>query len=574
MPTIQPPASAPVQQVIDALRAAGCDPRCNSGGWMARCPAHDDRTPSLSISEGSDGKALVRCHAECRMESIVAALSLKPADLFPKNNGSPRHPLQAKQSTPPKTHLTLDDAIAAAAYHVKREHPDVVQTVYRYSETYARLRLDWAADEPGKTVREISKPSTGGWILKRPPGKTPLYRIAEIEEAAAVYVCEGEKPCDAGWAIGLPCTTSGASSSARTADWSGLAGRFVVILPDADPPGEKYAEAVVEQLLSVFPPAEVRVLRLPGLGDGEDLHEFCNVHRASCEAADIKAEIEALAEATNPEQLAEPQHDSERSSASAQFHRTDLGNAERLVLLFGHLLRFTDATGWLAWTGTHWAADRMGEVEHFATETVRAMYEAAAAIQNRDARETLGKWAASSESRKRLRDMISLAESMQPVRIRSEDLDQNPWLLNLENGTIDLKTGKLRGHDPADLITRCCPVKYDPAAKAERFEKFLAEIMGGDEGMIAFLLRALGHCLTGDTSERAIFILHGVGRNGKSTLVNLFRALLGDYARHARSETILARRNDSIPCDLARLRGARFVTVTEIEEGRKMDVAG
>ncbi|MFH1110133.1 MAG: AAA family ATPase [Planctomycetota bacterium] len=113
-----------------------------------------------------------------------------------------------------------------------------------------------------------------------------------------VVVCEGEKACDAGWSVGLPCVTSGAADSARSADWTSLRGRDVVILPDHDEPGAQYAEEVARQLKSLEPAASVKIVELPGLNEAEDLHDFINEHRDSRRADEIKAEIVALIAST------------------------------------------------------------------------------------------------------------------------------------------------------------------------------------------------------------------------------------------------------------------------------------
>lgn len=254
-------------------------------------------------------------------------------------------------------------------------------------------------------------------------------------------------------------------------------------------------------------------------------------------------------------------------------HFTDLGNSKRLVRQHGENLRFTDSHGWLVWTGTHWERDRQDRVFVLGRQTVARMYAEAAGVEDSKSREALAKFALASESRKRLADMVALASSDPAVRVPAEAFDRDTWALNVQNGTLDLRTGTLRAHDRDDLISRVCPVVFDREAEAPRFLAFLSEVMGGDDELAEFLQRAVGHSLTGDISERALFLLYGTGCNGKSTFLHVIRGLLGEYSVHVRPETILARRGDAIPCDLARLQGARFVTITEIEEGRRMDIA-
>jgi putative DNA primase/helicase len=156
------------------------------------------------------------------------------------------------------------------------------------------------------------------------------------------------------------------------------------------------------------------------------------------------------------------------------------------------------------------------------------------------------------------------------LRVREEDLDTDPWLLNVENGTIDLRTGTLKRHDRADKITKLAPVRFDRSAKAPKFMKFLKQILIDDE-LIAFVQRFLGYSLTGSTEERAMAVLHGVGKNGKRTLVELFQDLLGDYASVAHPNTIMHTRygDSTAQYQLAELVGVRFVGIAET----KRDVA-
>ncbi len=249
---------------------------------------------------------------------------------------------------------------------------------------------------------------------------------------------------------------------------------------------------------------------------------------------------------------------------------TDAWNAKRLVARHGGELRYCHPwRRWLVWDGKCWKKDDVGEVYRRAKDTVRAIYaEAAGAAVDAEAKR-LSAWASRSLAKPRLDAMIALAESEEGIPVLPDQLDADPWLLNCENGTIDLRTGKLRPHDPADLITKLAGACYDPGAKAPTWLAFLDRIMAGSECMIQFLQRAVGYSLTGDTSERAMFVMWGSGANGKTTFLEAIRALLGDYATRTPTETLLARRG-SIPNDIARLKGARLVTASESDEGRRL----
>ena len=254
------------------------------------------------------------------------------------------------------------------------------------------------------------------------------------------------------------------------------------------------------------------------------------------------------------------------------FALTDMGNGERLIWDHGRDVRHCHAwSKWLVWDGTRFAADDCGAINARAKTTVRAIYGEAASEPDEDRRKALAKHAKASEAANRIAAMLDLARSEPGVPVRPDALDVDPWQLNCPNGTIDLRTGALRAHDPADLITKRVPVPYLPDAPCSRWLQFLDRIFASDAGVISFVQRALGSSLTGITRDRVLFILHGSGRNGKSTLIEVVRAVLGpDYAVRTPTDTLLTKRDSGIPNDIAKLRGARFVSAAEADEGRRL----
>ncbi len=267
-----------------------------------------------------------------------------------------------------------------------------------------------------------------------------------------------------------------------------------------------------------------------------------------------------------------PQRGTEDSSEAP--HLTDMGNAERLQRRHGRDLRYCKLwNSWLVWDGQRWSKDDAGHVVRLAKETVRAIYVEAAQAGDDEVRKAIAKHALRSEGEARVRAAISLAESEPGIPTTPDQLDQHRWLLNCRNGTLDLRTGELRPHDRDDLLTQLSPVAFDPDATCPTFMAFLDRIMAGNAGLIRFLQRAVGYSLTGDTSERVLMILHGEGRNGKSTLLEVVRGILGGYAVRTPTETLLAKRDSTIPNDIAKLKGARFVSASESDEGRRLDEA-
>jgi putative DNA primase/helicase len=165
--------------------------------------------------------------------------------------------------------------------------------------------------------------------------------------------------------------------------------------------------------------------------------------------------------------------------------------------------------------------------------------------------------------------MIRLAETEPGIPLSSEDLDRDTWALNVSNGTLHLRTGELRPHRRADLISRLISIDYIAAAQAPRWGAFLEKVLP-DPDVRSFVQRAVGYSLTGSTREQVLFMPWGAGANGKSTLLETLRVLLGDYAAHTPADTLMAQRETGVPNDVARLRGVRFITCIETEAGKRL----
>jgi putative DNA primase/helicase len=262
----------------------------------------------------------------------------------------------------------------------------------------------------------------------------------------------------------------------------------------------------------------------------------------------------------------------EERSMAGSYRLTDVGNGQRFAADHQDAVRYCHQTRrWLVWDSRRWNRDAEGAVERLAKETVRGIYAEAAETADPDARRRLAAWAARSESRDRIAGMIWAATSEDGISVKIDELDTDPWSLNLLNGTLNLRTGLLRPHRRQDLITRLVPVVFDRGSDASRWGTFLGEITNGDLELEGFIRRMFGYSLTGVTVEHCLFILWGHGRNGKSVVLAVLRAILGDYIRSARSETFMLKREDggATPA-LAKLKGARVVTSTETEDGRSL----
>lgn len=269
--------------------------------------------------------------------------------------------------------------------------------------------------------------------------------------------------------------------------------------------------------------------------------------------------------------------------AGERIYLTDLGNARRLVDRHGKNLRYSPALGWLAWDGKRWERDDSGQVERWAKETVMAMYGEAAELLRAIAKETneekqdklrkraeaLQAWAKKSQGAKELAAMQKLAKTEPGMYVSIPELDRSPWLLNCQNGTLDLRTGTLQKHRREDLLTKALPVAYDPEATCPTWEKFLLRVLPDPE-VRAYVQRAAGYSLTGDVGEQCLFFLFGDGSNGKSTFLKTMLSLMTGYGQQAPADLLIVKQGNSIPNDVAGLRGARLVATIEVEDGKRM----
>jgi putative DNA primase/helicase len=314
-------------------------------------------------------------------------------------------------------------------------------------------------------------------------------------------------------------------------------------------------------------------MRRRGMGEAEILAALQVANEQRCqppleaeEVEKIAASVARYAPADNVVRISVNGHGS--APPAQGYNLTDLGNAERFVRDHGEDVRYCYPwRKWLVWTGTRWERDDTGKVYKLAKETVRAIYREASDAEDEDRRKALAKHATQSEAEPKIRAMLELAKSEAPIS--PDTLDADPWLFNTTNGTIDLRTGALREHRREDLITKLAPVEYAPTATAPTWEAFLERVLPGED-LRTFVQRAAGYSATGDTSEQCMFINHGTGANGKSTFQETISAALGDYAMRTPTEMLLAKRSDGVPNDVARLKGSRFVSASETEEGRRL----
>ncbi|MDP2826697.1 MAG: phage/plasmid primase, P4 family [Sulfuritalea sp.] len=251
--------------------------------------------------------------------------------------------------------------------------------------------------------------------------------------------------------------------------------------------------------------------------------------------------------------------------------RTDMGNGSRLAHRHGASLRYIhEFKKWIVFHRGRWLFDEDGAVMRLAKDTARSIFAEAARAPDLVEQKDLAQWAATSQSLARATAMIELAKSEPGIPIASCQLDRDPFLLGVENGVVDLRTGQLRQARRDDYITKLARVEFKEGAGCPTWEKFLGRIFSKNVSLIEFMQRALGYSLSGDTGEQCLFLAHGGGANGKSTMLDAVRAILGDYASTSSTDLLMTKQAGAATNDVARLRGARLVATIETEDGRRM----
>lgn len=468
-------------------------------------------------------------------------------------------------SAPTETATTTIYAIKNAAGEVVAEH----------------VRYDY----PDGTKKVIWKRPDGAWGLNGTPLEDlPLYGVHELDDDALLVVAvEGEKPRDAlakaleDTEVCVVGTVTGASKAPGPEALEALRGHEVIIWPDDDDAGEKHMKQLAEGLQGIAAKVGIYIWHeAPEDVKGPDAADHPAVQSGDKKDLDRLLNDLCCAPEWEPPKERSVASGGGRGSGDQSLNghghqgpnHTDVGNAERLVERHAADLHYCYPLGqWLAFDGQRWREDDAGEVERRAKETVKAMLIEAASAEGAIHKD-LVKHALTSESRTRIEAMIALARSEPGVPIRPEELDPDQWLLNVENGTICLRTGELREHRREDHITKLALVEYDRAAEAPTWEACL-ETWLPSEALRRFVQKAVGHALTGDVSEQVLFFLYGTGANGKSTLINALMEALGDYALQAAPE-LLTVKASAHPTELADLKGARFVASVEVEDGKHL----
>ena len=259
--------------------------------------------------------------------------------------------------------------------------------------------------------------------------------------------------------------------------------------------------------------------------------------------------------------------------ANVHYELNDSGNAQRIVDRYNGYVKYNyENKMWKIYNGKYWQNDITKQIKNYAEVIINEMKVQAFQAEDEYDRKQKMKNVQKAFSSNGKEAMLKEAQHLEGIPCVNNDFDNSDFLLNVDNGVLDLVTGKLLEHDKKYMMSKMSSVSYDKSAKPKQWLKFLDEIFLGDKELIKFIQKAVGYTLTGSIREQALFILYGDGSNGKTVFLDIISRLLGDYAVNTQVETILERKSGSnYTSDLARLKGSRFVTTGENNEGSKLN---
>jgi putative DNA primase/helicase len=258
----------------------------------------------------------------------------------------------------------------------------------------------------------------------------------------------------------------------------------------------------------------------------------------------------------------------------------DAANVRRFAHQHSLNVRYlADLKTWRCWNGKYWQPDdATGAPMCCALATAASIFDEAKQLTGED-QENRAKWAVRSGDRNRLDAMIAVARGVPAIRVRhyGDTFDHRPDLLTCNNGIVDLRTGALLPFQQDLMLTQMAMVNFNPEATCPNYDQFISDAFEHDQEIVEYFDRVMGYCITGHTKERAFFLLLGDGRNGKTTIAELLKKILGSAAHKADFATFVRASyqksgSDAAP-DIIILADKRFVWAVETEGKRKLDTA-
>lgn len=525
-------------------------------GFMAACPAHDDRNPSLSIDDG-DKRTVVHCQAGCSQEEVIDAL--RGRGLWPATNGHSHAKVRAR------TWRTGGSGERATGPQ-KASLGQIVAT-YDYVDEQGEILFQSVRYEP-KSFRQRRPDGKGGWIWDLEGVRPVLFRLPEalaaVAKGATIYVVEGEKDVLTLERLRFRATCNAAGAlKFRIEHAEPLRGADVVIICDNDDVGRQHGESVAHMLWGVA--KRVRIIwHLPNVPEKGDITDWLGAEPSAAAFADL---VDECAEEWSPPPTTDGLDEEDYADDDAPPAYSEDAIASEFSLAHADDRRFVATwNSWLSWSGTRWMQDRTVSVFEDARQVCRA---AAVRVANDAAlpETTRRKWPVVLASAKTVAAVERLARSDPRHSATAEQWDADPMLLNTPGGMVDLRSGALRPCAPADHMTKSTAVAPDRRATIPTWLALLEHVTEGDAELLAYLQRLFGYLATGEVREHVLPFLCGLGGSGKSTTINVIAGVLGDYATAAPPSLLVESHGERHPTELAMLQGIRLAVANETEEG-------
>jgi len=492
-------------------------------GYMARCPAHDDRRASLSVASGEDGRVLLYCQAGCKTADVAAAIGLSMAELM----GDAKGPEGGK-------------AKIVATYDYCDESGVLLYQVVRFEPKAFRQR----------------RPNGRGWEWRLDGVRRVLYRLPEVIEAVksreAIYLCEGEKDVEALVRAGCAATCNSGGAGKWRPDYNeALVGANVIIVADRDEPGRKHAAAVAAALKDV-----AGALCVVEACAGKDAAD----HLAAGHGPEEFVRLDLAAE----EAQSEPPNEGGPPVAEAA-HAAVLRNQWRNLYRWSH----TEDV-WRRWNGRVWEEAPRVAVVSAAQKALRRHYGHCLAESQGEA-EYKRLRALHAHACKHANVVAGLAFlSGEPGFLTlPAEWDADSWALNCADGILDLHSQTLRAHDPDALCTKITGWSYADTASSGVWEGHLQLCLPSAD-VRRQVQRDLGRALVGGDLEEVLPIWHGNGANGKSTTERALLGGVGSYAKKAVNNLLVMAKSDRHPTEIAHLAGSRLIFCEEIQDGKHL----
>lgn len=609
---------------LNALLGRFEDVSTQSDGYLARCPAHTDSHPSLRIWVGDDRKVRLSCRAGCPTDAVRKAVGLEWGDLFDAGGDGITVPAERPSPVGPGPTAALAQYVDHTVTIIGKQDDEWAVRAAQYAWDRFGLDLDSLRDlgvgvDDGETIsglrwrsrafvayprltvplysfrgiahglqgRDLTGDCPGRWVsLLNPKGsRWGAYGVLRGQGGyGATIVTEGPGDGLSSVGVGYDAVLVRGASLASNPDLiaelaEGLRGSQVIAAGDRDDAGRAFNRALAEGLK--MHGITVHALPIPDHGPRMDVTKWREVdppafaaefHRAVKAARPVPLGAEADAQAVAVELTArtgtEAVTGDQGSEAAkilagliARYGESDAMNAHALTAWTNGRIRYAPGLGFYTWTGRVW--------ERSTTRVRQEIHRMGAALVLAGDPKSARGFTMTS----RIDALMTELRSVPTVYVDASDFDNRPDLLSFRNGTVDLRTGELRPHDPADMLTYCVDLDYRPDAGCPRWEDFLQEIFPTNPALPGYMQRMIGYGITGHTSEQSFCVFWGEGANGKSVLVETLGSVFKSISKTTPFNTFEEKPSGGIPNDIAALRGARLVMATEGESGRKMGEA-